>query len=68
MIRILLVVIAMVAYGSLYPWQYRPSPPGLTPVDVLLHSWPARIGPDDFADILVNLLIYIPVGLFALGE
>ena len=65
MIRILLVVIAMVAYGSLYPWQYRPSPPGLTPVDVLLHSWPGKIGPDDLADILVNLLIYVPVGLFA---
>ena len=65
MIRILLVVIGLILYGSLYPWQYRPGPPGLTPVDVLLRSWPAKIGPSDFSDIVVNLLIYVPVGLFA---
>ncbi len=65
MIRILLIVIGFILYGSLYPWQYRAGPSNLNPLVVLLHSWPAIIGPPLFGDIAVNVLIYIPVGMFA---
>ncbi len=64
MIRILLIVICFILYGSLYPWQYRPGPPNVDPLFLLLHSWPARIGPALFGDVAVNILIYIPVGMF----
>ncbi len=62
--RVLYIVIAFIIYGSLYPWQYRAGPPGHSALDVLLHSWPAKITPGDFGDIVVNLVIYAPVGMF----
>ena len=64
MIRILSIVICFILYGSLYPWQYRPGPSNISPLLSLLHSWPARIGPELFGDIAVNVMIYIPVGMF----
>ncbi len=46
-----------VAYGSLYPFAFRPPPPG---------AWEAALarGPGGRGDILANLALYAPLGLF----
>ncbi|MGB7762465.1 MAG: hypothetical protein WBL61_21705, partial [Bryobacteraceae bacterium] len=62
--RLLLLVVAIIVYGSLYPWHFtfggRPEP-----LAVLLHSWPAAW--DRFAarDVAINLLLYMPLGAVA---
>jgi VanZ family protein len=48
---------AFVVYGSLYPFAFRPPPPG---------AWEAALarGPGGRGDILANLALYAPLGLF----
>ena len=61
MSRLLILIIALIVYGSLYPWRLRdPGPFG--PFEVLLQS---RSGPILLGDILVNVAIYIPIGACA---
>jgi VanZ family protein len=62
--RVLLIVIALILYGSLFPWTYRPAPAGVSPFSVVLHSWPAVIPTSLYPDIFVNVLLYVPIGLF----
>ena len=64
MYRVLLIAIALILYGSLWPWQYNPAHATGNPLSILLHSWSAKTGPADMEDIVVNLLLYIPVGMF----
>lgn len=64
MYRILFIAIALIVYGSLWPWQYNPAHATGNPVLILLHSWPDKGGKADVADIVVNLLLYIPIGMF----
>ena len=64
MTRLLVIAIAFIVYGSLYPWEFRPAPPGQSALDVLLHSWPAQLTNSDIGDIVVNLIVYVPVGMF----
>jgi glycopeptide antibiotics resistance protein len=59
--RILLIVIALIVYGSLYPWDFHASP-----LWVLIRSWPDHIDRFLFRDIAVNVVIYMPVGVFGL--
>ena len=40
MYRILLLVIALIVYGSLYPWDFHPAQLAASPLWILLHSWP----------------------------
>src|SRR5207245_2721581 len=54
-----------------WPWQYNPAHKIGNPSLILLHSWPAIINSSDLPDIIVNLLLYIPIGMFgylALGQ
>ena len=64
MYRILLIVIAVIVYGSLYPWEFHSTQLAASPLWVLIHSWPTGIDRFLVRDIAVNLLIYMPVGLF----
>lgn len=64
MYRILLITVALIAYGSLWPWQYNPAHATGSPPLILLHSWPPIIDASDLQDIVVNLLLYMPVGMF----
>jgi VanZ family protein len=58
-------MILMIAYGSLYPFDFSPPPPGPGPVHMLVGSWADRPG---FGDFLANILLYAPLGFFgALG-
>ncbi len=57
--RLLLVTMGLIAYGSLFPWRFdfgSPSP--------LLANWPQSINPFVVRDVIVNLAIYVPLGLF----
>jgi len=62
--RLLLLVVAIVVYGSLYPWHFtfagRPEP-----VSLLLHSWPAAWDRFVLRDIAINVLLYMPLGAAA---
>jgi hypothetical protein len=62
--RILLIVIALIVYGSLYPWDFHSSQLAVSPLWVLIHSWPTRMDRFLVRDIAVNLLLYMPVGVF----
>ena len=62
--RVLLIVIALIVYGSLYPWDFHSAQLAANPLWVLIHSWPTAIDRFLFRDIAVNLLLYMPVGVF----
>ena len=64
MYRILLIVIVLIVYGSLYPWDFHSTQLAASPFWVLLHSWPDHIDRFLFRDIAVNVAIYLPVGVF----
>jgi VanZ family protein len=63
MYRIWLIVVALIVYGSLYPFHFRDPHLAASPLWVLAHSWPTGFDRFVVRDIVVNLLIYIPVGL-----
>jgi len=57
------VVIAVIAYGSLYPFVFRQPVDGLGPARALLATWretPSR------GDFIANVLFYMPFGFFAI--
>jgi 8-oxo-dGTP diphosphatase len=54
--RILIGVILLIVYGSLYPWQFVRVPPG----EVL--AWPDAF---DSGDVILNVLVYVPLGACA---
>jgi VanZ family protein len=62
--RVFLIVIVLIVYGSLYPWHFHSAELAASPVWVLIHSWPTRIDRILVLDIALNLLIYVPVGVF----
>lgn len=64
MYRILSIAIALIVYGSLWPWQYNPAHATGNPLSILFHSWAAKSLVPNIEDIVVNLLLYIPVGMF----
>ena len=63
--RILLIVIAILVYGSLYPWDFHSTQLAASPPWVLIHAWPRVIDRFLIRDAAVNVLIYIPLGVFA---
>jgi VanZ family protein len=56
----------VVVYGSLYPWHFEPHHLATSPLWVLLHSWERGTLNRYFVrDIVVNIALYIPVGMSA---
>jgi|GEM_PF-180305 len=54
--RILIGVILLIVYGSLYPWQFV-----RVPIGAIL-AWPDAF---DFGDVILNILVYVPLGACA---
>jgi len=54
-------VVIVIIYGSLYPFAFQ-SRPG-SPLGTLAATYGAR---DSRADILANILLYLPFGFFAM--
>jgi VanZ family protein len=64
-LRLLLIVVAFIVYGSLYPFHFDFDRSNAGPLTVLLHAWPARIDRFAWRDAGVNVLLYFPFGLTA---
>lgn len=54
-------VAAVIVYGSLYPFEFHPGPEPRAALDALLATWRE---PTSRGDILSNILLYMPLGLF----
>ena len=65
MLRLLLIVLAFIVYGSLYPFQFDFGRTDASPLMILLHAWPAQIDRFAWRDAGVNVLLYFPLGLTA---
>lgn len=63
--RILPLVVALIVYGSLYPWQFQARHLAAGPLWFLLHSWPATLNRYAAWDVAVNMTLYVPLGIFA---
>lgn len=64
MYRIFVLVIALIVYGSLYPWDFHSAHLAANPFWVLLHSWPANVDRSLLIGLAVNVFIFVPVGVF----
>ena len=62
--RILAIVVALILYGSLYPWQFHARHYGRNPVWILLHAWPGAFDRYLLWDVAVNITLYMPLGIF----
>jgi VanZ family protein len=58
---VFLLVVAFILYGSLYPFQFHARPAATNP---LAYLWSTRQDWDRHADLLSNILLYIPFGFF----
>ena len=54
-------MVLIIAYGSLYPFDFSRPPTGPGPVYTLLSTWANKPGRGDF---LSNILLYMPLGFF----
>lgn len=62
--RLLLIAVALVIYGSLYPWDFVFSrAPGILPW-TLLH-WPDHFDRYIARDLVLNVVLYVPIGIGA---
>ncbi len=62
--RILAIVVALILYGSLYPWQFQARHYGRNPLWILLHTWPSSFDRYLVWDVGVNITLYVPLGIF----
>ncbi len=58
---VFLLVVAFILYGSLYPFQFHARPTETGPFAYLLSTWRDW---DHGTDLLSNILLYIPFGVF----
>jgi len=63
--RLLVIAAAFIVYGSLFPWHFDWDRAPQGPLDIVLHSWPDRIDRYLFRDIVLNVVLYMPLGLAA---
>jgi hypothetical protein len=54
-------VLAIILYGSLYPFQFHNNAGANGPFRALVQTWHAPIHRGDF---IANILLYLPFGLF----
>jgi VanZ family protein len=62
--RILVIVVALILYGSLYPWQFYARHYSRSPLWILLHAWPAKLDRFVVWDVAINVALYLPLGIF----
>jgi len=58
----LVIIVSVIVYGSLYPFQFHHRGLSIGPVAYLLSTWREW---DRRGDLLANILLYIPFGLLA---
>jgi VanZ family protein len=62
---ILITIIVLIVYGSLYPWQFHWHTLPASPLYLLFHSWTPETTRRLFADAVVNVALYVPLGMAA---
>jgi VanZ family protein len=64
--RILIILVALILYGSLYPWQFQARHYPHNPLWMLLHTWPEPGGFNRYLlfDVAINITLYVPLGIF----
>ena len=66
MTRLFILTAVLIVYASLFPWQFHAVKPGVNPASLVLHTWLMhRPLAAVMEDVAVNMLAYIPLGLFA---
>lgn len=58
-----LITVALILYGSLYPFHFIQRSLPYSPLVYLLRSWPPLLLTWVFRDALVNVILYLPLGL-----
>ena len=69
--RLLILIVALIVYESLYPWHFQFAEVPANPLLVLLTSWPSIWDRFALRDAAVNLLLYLPfgaAGMWALSD
>lgn len=57
------MVVVLILYGSLYPWNFHARHFAVTPLWILVHAWPRGINRYVLWDVGVNLILYVPLGV-----
>ncbi len=63
--RLLLATILLILYGSLYPWKFNREPLSGSPVLQVWYSQSYPSGALRYEDIILNVFLYVPVGLLS---
>jgi VanZ family protein len=62
---LLAVVIALLLYGTLYPFHFNFHATSTSPLLILLSSWPHGVDRFLLRDTVLNVAIFVPLGVFA---
>lgn len=65
MVALVIAIALLILYGSLYPWKFVPVQLPASPLWILLHSWDYQLDRRFFADVLINVALYAPLGMSA---
>jgi VanZ family protein len=64
-LRFLLLVIALIVYGSLYPFQFTITPAAAHPLTAVWNGWPLEWDRFVFRDVALNIILYTAPGFAA---
>jgi VanZ family protein len=64
LLLLFLAALALVAYLSLFPWEFGPPRASGHPLWVVLQSWPLTSARRFVLDVATNVIIYVPIGVF----
>ena len=62
--RLFFISVGLIIYGSLFPFHFHSRLGQPSAVWVFLHNWPPSFDYYLLKDAVINLLLYIPIGLF----
>jgi VanZ family protein len=64
-LQFLLLAIAIIAYGSLYPFHFEFTERAANPLLAVWQGWPSEWNRYIARDVLLNVILYVPLGLAA---
>jgi VanZ family protein len=64
-LQFLLLAIAFIVYGSLFPFHFESTARGEHPLLAVWNGWPPEWNRYVLRDILLNIILYVPLGLAA---
>jgi VanZ family protein len=62
---LLAIVVALIVYGTLYPFHFDFSHAHGNPLLMLLRSWPSHFGRAELRDAILNVALFVPLGAAA---